>query len=152
MTTLQRQLINLEILSADLSQMHGDLFGSEKHRKLLVDFQGVINKLAQEASEVTLASYQTQVANVSVDKVFENKQVLAIYERLIGYVLDYWDAHTKAEKIIYDQFDNNADKRLELLQVKAIRAKKQFHTVIDVLGNNDINTALTAVIDGMEKP
>ena len=43
----------------------------------------------------------------------------------------------KAESIINDNFDDSADVRLELLQVKAIKAKAQLKTVASAMGEQD---------------
>lgn len=53
------------------------------------------------------------------------------------YVITAWEASQKASRIIADSFDESADKRLELLQVKAIKAKSQLKTVAIAMGKAD---------------
>ena len=52
-------------------------------------------------------------------------------------MLTFWDANKKANEILDTNFGESADKRLELLQVKAIRAKAQLKTVAHAMGQAD---------------
>jgi len=63
--------------------------------------------------------------------------MVGVYTKLVGYVITAWEASNKANAILVDNFDASADKRLELLQVKAIRAKSQLKTVATAMGQND---------------
>ena len=56
---------------------------------------------------------------------------------LLCYVLQHWETSRKIDAILADQFDENADKRLDLLQVKNIKAKSQFKTVAGAMGKRD---------------
>ena len=71
------------------------------------------------------------------ENIFERKRMVAVYIKLIGYVLTAWEATSKANAILLDNFDASADKRLELLQVKAIKAKSQLKTVATAMGQSD---------------
>lgn len=63
--------------------------------------------------------------------------MIGVHLKLIGYVLTFWDANKKANDILDTNFGESADKRLELLQVKAIRAKAQLKTVAHAMGQAD---------------
>lgn len=137
MGTTQRHLVNLDMLLTDIEMLEGSEHGSLVHIKLLKDIQRVLEALDIAAQQETVSSFQKAVVNAGLAGPLEDKRMPAIFRRLIGYVLEYWDAHGKAAKILDSQFDGNADKRLELLQVKGIKAKSQFKTVARAMGRND---------------
>ena len=64
------------------------------------------------------------------EDIFERKRMVGVYIKLVGYVITAWEATNKANAIISENFDSSADKRLELLQLKAIKAKSQLKTVV----------------------
>lgn len=135
--TLQRHLINLDMLLADLEMLHASEYGQAGHAKLLRDIQTVLKAIDDVAKGETVASFQKAVSTTGLAKAMEDKRMPGIYNRLIGYVLEYWQTSEKIEAILADQFDENADKRLDLLQVKNIKAKSQFKTVARAMGKHD---------------
>ena len=137
MGTTQRHLVNLDMLLTDIEMLDGSEYGSLVHVKLLKDIQRVLEALEVAVQSETVSSFQKAVVNAGLAGPLEDKRMPGIFKRLIGYVLEYWDAHSKAAKILDSQFDGNADKRLELLQVKGIRAKSQFKTVARAMGRTD---------------
>lgn len=137
MGTTQRHLVNLDMLLTDIEMLDASEYGSLVHVKLLKDIQRVLEALEVAVQSETVSSFQKAVVNAGLAGQLEDKRMPGIFKRLIGYVLEYWDAHSKAAKILDSQFDGNADKRLELLQVKGIRAKSQFKTVARAMGRTD---------------
>lgn len=137
MGTTQRHLVNLDILLTDIEMLDGSEYGSQTHIKLLKGVQLVLGELEVAAQSETVASFQKAVVNSGLAGPLEDKRMPGIFKRLIGNVLEYWDAHGKAAQILDSQFDGNADKRLELWQVKAIKAKSQFKTVARAMGRTD---------------
>lgn len=135
--TLQRHLINLDMLLADLEMLDADEYGQAAHAKLLKDIQKVLKSIEDVAAGETVASFQKAVSTTGLAKAMEDKRMPGIYNRLIGYVLQYWETSYKIDAILADQFDENADKRLDLLQVKHIKAKSQFKTVARAMGKAD---------------
>ena len=137
MGTLQRHLINLDMLLADLEMLDASEYGQASHAKLLRDIQKVLQAIDEVASGETVTSFQKAVATTGLAKAMEDKRMPGIYNRLIGYVLQHWETSRKIDAILADQFDENADKRLDLLQVKNIKAKSQFKTVAGAMGKRD---------------
>ena len=137
MGTTQRHLVNLDILLSDIEMLDGTEYGGREHIKLLSEIQRVLEALEIAAQQETVSSFQKAVVNAGLAGPLEDKRMPGIFKRLISYVLEYWDAHGKAAKILDSQFDGNADKRLELLQVKGIKAKSQFKTVARAMGRTD---------------
>lgn len=137
MGTLQRHLINLDMLMADLELLDRGDYSAPSHAKLLSDIQKVLQSIDEIAKHETVSSFQKAVAASGLSAALEDKRLPGIYNRLIGYVLEYWSASKKADAIIANQFDAQADRRLDLLQVKSIKAKSQFKTVARAMGLTD---------------
>lgn len=91
----------------------------------------------------TEASVKQLLKGSVLDGAIGRKSMLVVYIKLINYVITAWDATLKAESIINDNFDDSADVRLELLQVKAIKAKAQLKTVASAMGEQDYKTFCT---------
>lgn len=145
MASTQRALINLEILSDDiLSLAHNDL-QDDKHLLLLRDFLTSLNGFNALIEHETEASFKTMLQGSSFEGVFEKKGMVKVYIKLLGFVTTAWQASNKAKLIIEDNFESDADKRLELLQTKAIRAKSQLKTVASAMGYRDYQKFLSAL-------
>ncbi|NVK55534.1 MAG: hypothetical protein HWE26_07960 [Alteromonadaceae bacterium] len=145
MGTTQRQLVNLDMLFADVEMLGISEYSSDTHRKLLLDIQNVLEQLEIAVQHETVSSFQKAVAATGLSKALEDKRMPGIYKRLIGYVLQYWQADKKAAEILASEFGGNADKRLELLQVKGIKAKSQFKTVARAMGKTDYEHFISAL-------
>jgi hypothetical protein len=85
----------------------------------------------------TETGFQTLLKSSLFEDKFERKRMVNVYKKLVDYVITSWEATEKANVIIADSFDEGADKRLELLQVKAIKAKSQLKTVATAMGKTD---------------
>ena len=137
MASLQRALVNLEMLSDDINALSSDKLNTATHIHLL--HSGLEELKNAEATVVfeTEASFHKILQGSLFDPIFERKRMVGVYTKLVGYVITAWEASNKANAILVDNFDASADKRLELLQVKAIRAKSQLKTVATAMGQND---------------
>lgn len=140
MTSSQRTLINLEILSDDINQLESSQLNGSLHFKLLSDFLLRLTELNHSVQSDTEASVKQLLKGSVFDGAIGRKSMLVVYIKLINYVITAWDATLKAESIINDNFDDSADVRLELLQVKAIKAKAQLKTVASAMGEQDYKT------------
>lgn len=137
MASLQRTLVNLEMLSEDINALNDNAINSAAHIKLL---HNVLEELKNAESFVafeTEASFHKLLSGSMFENIFERKGMVGVYIKLVGYVITAWEATDKANAIISENFDSNADKRLELLQVKAIKAKSQLKTVASAMGKED---------------
>ncbi len=139
MATLQRSLVNLEMLSDDISTLAHSELNSAVHIRLLYAFLTVLNELNKLVEQETEASFHNALLGTLFEDIFLRKRMVSVYVKLTGYVITAWEAASKANSIITDNFDEGADKRLELLQVKAIRAKSQLKTVVSAMGIEDYN-------------
>ena len=137
MASLQRALVNLEMLSDDINALSSDKLNTATHIHLL---HSVLEELKNAEATVvfeTEASFHKTLQGSLFEPIFERKRMVGVYTKLVGYVITAWEASNKANAILVDNFDASADKRLELLQVKAIRAKSQLKTVATAMGQND---------------
>lgn len=137
MATIQRQLVNLEILAEDLDSLSSEQYGGEQHIRLIEEYKEALEHLSVSAKPETESGFKKRLATSTLAYVLESKQMIGVHLKLIGYVLTFWDANQKANQILDSNFGENADKRLELLQVKAIRAKSQLKTVANAMGQAD---------------
>ena len=55
----------------------------------------------------------------------------------MGFVIDFYEARRKVLGILENEFSSLADKHLDLLQTKAIKARSQFKTVAQALGKEE---------------
>ncbi|GGF85517.1 hypothetical protein [Alteromonas lipolytica] len=145
MGTTQRHLVNLDMLLTDIEMLDASEYGGQAHIRLFKEIQRTLEGLDMAAQQETVSSFQKAVIHAGLAGPLEDKRMPGIFRRLIGNVLEYWEAHTKAEHILNSQFDGNADKRLELLQVKSIKAKSQFKTVARAMGRTDYQHFIEAL-------
>jgi len=137
MATLQRQLVNLEILADDMSALVHTSHWTDPHIKLIEAYQIALQQLLNSINTDTDHEFKKRIEASALAKVLDSKRMLSVHLKLIEYILTYWDASQKAAEILESHFTEQADKRLELLQVKAIRAKSQLKTVATAMGKAD---------------
>ena len=137
MASLQRSLVNLEMLSDDITSLSYEALNTAAHIRLLNEVLKELNDLDALMSHETESSFHNAITGSIFENIFERKRMVAVYIKLIGYVVTAWEATSKANAILLDNFDASADKRLELLQVKAIKAKSQLKTVATAMGQSD---------------
>ena len=137
MASLQRTLVNLEILSEDINILDDSAINTVAHIKLLRSVLEELKNAEPLVAFETEASFQKLLSGSLFEGIFERKGMVGVYIKLVGYVITASEATNKANAILTDNFDPSADKRLELLQVKAIKAKSQLKTVASAMGKED---------------
>ena len=145
MSTVSRKLITLDMLREDLSE-ENIAFDNvpDSYLKLLEQYLGECRALLFLANDLKDSAFVDMVATSGTCLHITNKRMLKVQIRLLEYVLDYYDASQKAEQIQAYEFDSQADRRLDLLQTKAIRARAQFRTVAQAMGATDLQEFLEA--------
>ena len=136
-STTQRHLVNVDMLLSDIDGLKQQHYSKHAHKRLLTTLKSELAALSCAIEHETVHSFYQAVATVGLESTLPAKRMADIYARLINYVLEYWEAQEKIDSIIDSCFDANAEKRLQLLQVKAIRAKSQFKTVAKAMGNHE---------------
>lgn len=142
MHTLNRQFVALGMLAEDLAELAGDKHYNKppvlsQYLRLLKQFYTLVAQLSESVVPYSEMNFLQEVRRSGVALQFGSKRMITIYLRLTGFVLDFYAASQKLEAIRDNLFDEHADKRFELLQVKAIRARAQFKTVVQALGKKD---------------
>ncbi|BFT31396.1 hypothetical protein D210916BOD24_25720 [Alteromonas sp. D210916BOD_24] len=137
MARLRRSLVNLEMLCEDIASLPTTQLNGPHHLRLLHAVQSALVEVESLLQEETESGFVKFLIGTSLEDVFAKKQMAGVYAKLTDYVITAWEATAKANLIIADNFDEGADKRLELLQVKAIKAKSQLKTVASAMGHAD---------------
>lgn len=145
MSALQRNLVNLDIVKDDIAMLATSEYASAQHRKLVIQYREVLTLIDEQLSEITERQFRLATQQTELSHVLSQKQMVGVQIKMITNVLAFWDADQKAEAILATEFGEQADKRLDLLQVKAVRAKTQLKTVADAMGRNDYQTFVTVL-------
>lgn len=136
-STTQRHLVNVDMLLSDIDGLKHQCYPRQAHGRLLTALKNEFIALSYAVKHETVHSFHSAVVSIGLEETLPAKGMTDIYARLITYVLEYWETQEKIDSIIDSCFDTNAEKRLQLLQVKAIRAKSQFKTVAKAMGTLD---------------
>ena len=162
MLTITRKLITLDMLHQDMvdeseqgseriqpQQRHGEHHScalvSANYLKLLACYLEECRQVTFLAKALKDNAFSDLVSSSGTLSPFSNKQMLSVQSRLLEYVLAFYSASNKADKILASEFGDQADKRLDLLQTKAIKARSQFKTVALAMGKNDYQVFKTAL-------
>ena len=140
MQTIIRALINLDMLTEDLQDQDCRVSNSvsDGYLKLLQQYLEKSHTLLSQVNDMTEHEF-SEIAHASgTCKHITSKRMLGIQIKLIQYVLSYYSASVKIAKLQASEFDSYADKRLDLLQTKAVRARSQFKTVAKAMGKTDL--------------
>lgn len=142
MLTLTRQLVALDMVCAELADFEAKLDSANHlvpraYIALLKQFCIVVQQISVTAADYSQYAFVAEVEKFGLALVIKNKRILSVYLRLIEYVIDFYQASEKIAGIRDKLFDDNAEKRLQLLQVRVIKAKAQFKTVVQALGKRD---------------
>ncbi|MEC9126573.1 MAG: hypothetical protein VX840_06475, partial [Pseudomonadota bacterium] len=100
MASLQRTLVNLEMLSDDINALHVDALNTHAHIKLLHNVLNELENAEQFVALETEASFQKSLSGSLFENIFERKRMVGVYIKLVGYVITAWEATNKANAII----------------------------------------------------
>lgn len=154
MSTITRKLIALDMLHQDMadewealceqtlpphyrSEHHSCALVPAQYLKLLARYLEECRQIIVLAKDLKDSTFSDLVLSSGAITHFSNKQMLLVQCRLLEYVLAFYSASHKADKILASEFGDRADKRLDLLQTKAIKARSQFKTVALAMGKSD---------------
>jgi hypothetical protein len=112
---------------------------------LLGKYKEISISLFDSAQELTEKGFIKAVTNQGVCHHLANKKMLMIQNRLLEYVLDYYDAASKAGQIRDADFSSAADVRFDLLTTRAIRSKSQYKTVARALSKKEYQNLLNGI-------
>ncbi len=146
MPTISRKLITLDILNVDMQEegKHVDKKISTGYLELLQQYLDECKLLLALAGELRESVFSGMVESSGTCLHITNKRMLSVQIRLLEYVLVYYNASQKIEVIQASEFGSQADRRLGLLQTKAIKARSQFKTVAKAMGRSDLQAFILA--------
>ncbi|MGJ8681301.1 hypothetical protein [Paraglaciecola sp.] len=140
MSAIHRQLIALDMLAQDLVDELA-YFKSNQVTKpylsLLSQYHKHAVTLADEVGIFSDYDFSELIAQHQVCRFLLSKKLLIVQNKLVGYVIDYYDASRKLDKIRDTDFSVQAELRFDLLTTKAIKARAQFKTVATAMHKND---------------
>ena len=146
MSPTSRKLISLDMLREDMQDecALGEAAHNDAYLKLLKQYCQQCKALLLEAEPLADHIFVEAIEASGTHLHILNKQMLRVQIRLLEYVLDYYAASKKASKIQQSDFGSAADRRLNLLQTKAIKARNQFRIVAEAMGAQDLAAFLQA--------
>lgn len=150
MATFARQLIALDMLSQDMQDELDDNMSSpfavpDDYLRHLTRYQALLENVQFLAEELTENGFSDAVHSSGLCRHISTKRMVEVQAKLLKYVLDFYDARYKADQIQDSDFGEHADKRLGLLQTKAIKARGQFKTVAKALGVEEYQAMVESV-------
>ncbi|MCY7296113.1 hypothetical protein [Alteromonas sp. a30] len=146
MSPISRKLVSLDMLREDMLEAseNANHEVNAVYLKMLSQYLSQCQSLMVEAEALSDHVFIEAIEASGTHLHILNKQMLRVQIRLLEYVLDYYSATQKAGKIQQSEFDSYADKRLGLLQTRAIKARNQFRIVAEAMGAQDLAAFLEA--------
>lgn len=128
---LKQELEDLSVPRESLSEI------SEQHSRLLSQCLKAIQAILEQASDYSEFDFSQELNNVELSRAIGSKKILGIQTKLIAWTLSFFVAKAKAESISADDFSDRAEKRLDLWQTKAAKAKNQIRTLAKAMGKEE---------------
>ena len=150
MQTVTRKLINLDMLLEDLLDASDNsnqplIDWSDSYLKLLKQYLKECQQLLQLIVDLKEHEFVALVGGSGACSHIKGKRMLGVQIRLIEYVIDVHVASVKVARLQASEFDDYADKRLNLLQTKIVKARSQFKTVAKAMGEVDLHLFISAL-------
>ena len=143
MPSLQRQLVTLEMIVEELLDELEHLNAlvnpsvSARYLILIKQYLEASTVLALEANHYTEQGFSRVISTHGICTHLVSKKMLFVQNKLIAYVVKYYDATAKLDAIRDCDYSEYADKRFDLLNVKAIKLKAQFRTGAMAMNEHD---------------
>jgi hypothetical protein len=151
MATFNRQLVVLDMLTQDLSEelasprIQQSKIVSAKYIKLLQQYLDASKTLEILAISFTEKGFSEAIVAKGVCKHLVNKKMLLVQNRLLEYVVEYYQAKVKLAPIRYADFSEQAEIRFALLTTKSIKLKSQFSTVAKAMNKSDYSILMVGI-------
>ena len=151
MSTIANTLTSMEMLHEDmvdeceLVKRDDNPIVTESFLRFLEQYKDAsdaFEKMADEFTELGFVEYITQQQSCLH---LVNKKVLMVQNKLLGYAFDYYEASLKAESIRHTEFNEQADKKFDLLSTRAIKLKSQFRTVAKAMKQTDYENLIEGI-------
>lgn len=143
MTTFNRQLVALDMLSQDMADelrvadVQSSKLVPSRYLDLLNQYLKASCILAEVAESFTENGFSDAIDASGMCAHLVNKKMLLVQNRLIEYVIQYYQASFKAGDIRDADFSERAEIRFALLTTKSIKLKSQYRTVAKAMSRPD---------------
>lgn len=141
MSNLVRELIAFDILKQELEEIEVDTDSDDSlhkaHLQLIRQCSGANQRIIEATKGLSEYDFAKSIANVEFVYKVSTKQLLTVHNKLTAWVIDFFVAKDKANKITELDFSEQAEVRLDLWQTKAARAKNQIKILAKALGNEE---------------
>lgn len=142
MSSFKQQLLTLNLLSEGMTDelsecKETDVLASPLYVDLLKQYLETSKSLSVLASSYTDMEFKSAIQNRGICLHLMNKKMLMIQNKLVNYLIDYFEATFRLNEIRDADFSENANIRFDLLSVRAIKSKSQFKTVADALTDSE---------------
>lgn len=142
MSSFKQHLLTLNLLSEDMidklsEQKESDGSVSQSYVDLLKQYLETSISLSTLAATYTDMEFKSAIQNRGICLHLLNKKMLMIQNKLVKYLIDYFEATFRLNMIRDVDFSEQANIRFDLLSVRAIKSKSQFKTVADALSDSE---------------
>ncbi|MFA3792861.1 hypothetical protein AB6T38_17270 [Aliiglaciecola sp. SL4] len=154
MFNFNRLLVTLDMLSQDIleelnsPEVQKNQHISSEYLKLITQYWKVSLDLALSATDFTERGFTNAIAEKGMCGHLVNKKMLLIQNRLLEYVVEYYNTSIRIEKLRDVDFSENADKRFDLLTTRAVKYRSQYKVVAKALDRIEYQR----LIDGVGLP
>jgi hypothetical protein len=151
MSVIHRNLVSLEMLADDLADELGlieksdDKYVTANYCRLLQQYHQHSLCLEASAIELTGREFSDLMVKQGVSSHLTNKNALKVQNHLLGFVIQYYQATSKLEKIRHVDFSEHAETKFDLLTTQAIKHKAQYKTIAKELREVEYNKLLSAL-------
>ncbi|GAA6186795.1 MULTISPECIES: hypothetical protein [Alteromonadaceae] len=151
MSNFNRLLVTLEMLSQDiLEELNSPEIQQNQHisiqyLKLITQYWKTSLKLAESATDLTEKGFSYAITEKGICEHLVNKKMLLIQNRLLEYVVEYYNTSIRIEKLRDVDFSENADKRFDLLTTRAVKYRSQYKVVAKALDPVEYQRLITGI-------
>ncbi len=151
MSLVLRQLITLDMLGQDLiDELACPLIQktqqiSSTYLSLLQQYLDGSLLLAKLATPLTDYEFTELIRNHGTCDHLHSKKLLLVQNKLLSYVIEYYQAKQKLDPIRETDFSEQAEVRFDLLTTKVIKSKSKYRTVAKAMAVKDYLNLIKAI-------
>lgn len=151
MLSTNRDLIALDILAQDMAeelalpQVINNQCVSEVYIRLMEQYFKKSTSLEKQTTDLSEYEFSNMISSSRLCLHLTTKKMLLVQNRLLGFVVDFYTAKTKLDKIRHVDFSEQADIHFELLNTKTIKLRSQFRTAALAMKKSDYAVFMQAV-------
>ncbi|GAB2707522.1 hypothetical protein Q4574_20765 [Aliiglaciecola sp. 3_MG-2023] len=151
MSNFNRLLVTLDMLFEDiLEELNSQKIQqnqriSTRYLQLITQYWKTSLSLAQSATDFTEKGFSNAIVENGICVHLLNKKMLLIQNRLLEYVVEYYNTSIRIEKLRDVDFSENADKRFDLLTTRAVKYRSQYKVVAKALNRTEYQRLIEGI-------